>query len=358
MIPENIIICKFNDNTDIFKNKQLYKTNNKISYIADGRLFSPPFYKLIVLFDTVNIVEDDLKKLWNMTILEGFLVIPKNIFNKFDFTKKLKNIKLFKNYVMIHKKNNIIHIADNVWRRAIDFGIYGCQKGGTSAALYNMRKHPDLSMFEHEIHYVDTHLYKGENWFRKHFNYKKKYVGEKNPDLLYLDEYHQIMQTINPFLKIIILLRNPIDRAFSEYKMLLKDTWTDQWDNSKTFEDLIEEELKYRTEEPKNLYNSTFHLLQRGLYFKQIQKLLKYFPRQNILILMSENTKNNMTDEYNKIYDFLGVKKLYDIEYEFRHVGNYNDKIHKNTYEKLINYFKDDVTKLEKFLGYKTNWFK
>jgi len=350
-IPKNIIFCNKNDNIDIFINKNPYIINKKIHYVANGYEFNPPFFEIIILFDTVKTTEQDLKLLWNMVLINGFLIIPNNKFNFFKDTNDIVvETKTYKNYVMIHKKNNFVYNPDDKWR-IIDFMIMSFQKCGTSACATNIGKHPDIFMAKEEIHFFDKFWINGIKWYKSHFDYSKKMIGEKTPDYGYLEWNLPMIQQINPFLKIILLIRNPIDRAFSSYNME-KTTWGE----TKSFEECIEEEKKYRMNEITNLHNGTKHHLQKGLYFKQITELLLYFPRQNIIILQSEIIKNNMQEEYNKIYEFLNLKKIYDINYTEERVGNYNDKINPKTYDSLIDFYKEDVKSLEDFIGYKTNW--
>ena len=348
MIPNNIIFCQEDDDIDIFKKEDPYVYHGKIHYVANGFLFNPPFYNIIILLETVKANDQDLKLLWNMTKYNGYLIIPTD---KMNFFKNEKNTKEFKNYTQIHKTNNIVYTPELKWR-TVDFGIFGVQKGGTTAAMKNLAKHPDLSLYKNEIHFFDKFWYKGVEWYKKHFDYSKKLVGEKTPDIMYINECFPLINAVNPFIKMIFFLRNPINRAYSEYRMMQT-----QWGVKKTFEECIEEELKYRTSEPKNLHNSTDHILQRGLYFKQIQNLLVYFPKSNMIFLISEQVKDNMEKEYNKIYTFLNVKELNNVEYTLEFITSYNKEINKKTYDKLIDYYKEDVKKLEEFLGFKTDWF-
>lgn len=348
MIPNSIIFCHADDNIDIFKKQDPYIFPGQIHYAANGFLFNPPFYNIVILFETFKANEQDLKLLWNMTKQDGFLILPDD---KMDFFKNEKDVKKYKNYTMIHKTNNIVYPPDNKWR-TVDFGIFGVQKGGTTAAMVNLAKHPDLYLHKTEIHFFDKYWFKGLEWYKKHFNYSKKLVGEKTPDIIYIDECFPLINAVNPFIKMIFFLRNPINRAYSEFRMLQV-----KWGIKKTFQECIDEEMKYRIDEPKNLHNSTDHILQRGLYFKQIQNLLKYFPKSNMIFLISEKVRNNMEDEYNKIYKFLNVKELHNQDYTEEFVTSYEKELDKTTYNNLIDYYKEDVKKLEEFLGFKTDWF-
>jgi hypothetical protein len=344
----NIILCNdINDNIDIFKKENPYIYTGKPYILIDGNFFNPPFFKILIINDNLKINDYDIKILYNNVIIDGFFIIPYKYFHLFN---NLKNeTKKYKEYVMIKKKNNIIFHLKN---RIIDCIICGVQKASTTSALKNLSKHPDISSYPEEIHYFDINWKKGVQFYEKHFDYSKKIIMEKTPDLLYLSHTFPLIQSLNPFVKLIIFLRNPIDRAYSAWNMSIENKWT-----TLTFEECIEEELTFRIGENKLFYPATNHYLQRGLYYKQIKKLLKFFPKQNIIILISEKIRDNMEKEYNKIYDFLNIPKLNNIDYTKERVGNYNEKIKKDTYDKLIIFFKEDVSKLEKFLGYGLDWF-
>jgi hypothetical protein len=288
-----------------------------------------------------------------MTLIGGTIIFFNDQYKY--FFKNSVHKKNYLDYYQIKKFDNIIY--NFPFTRVVDFIIMGTQKGGTTAAMLNLEKHPDISLFHDEIKFFDYHWTKGIEWYKKHFDYKKKLVGEKNPNLLYLDYTYPMVQKLNPCVKIILFLRNPIDRAYSAWYMFTTK-FTDNKENKISFEKAYEDELNYRLDEIPTFNTSNKHILQRGLYHKQIQKLLKFFPIQNILILISENVIKNMNEEYNKIYSFLDLSN-YNTEYTEELVGDYDKKnkdISSELYNKLIKFYKDDVSKLEKMLGLKTNW--
>ena len=97
--------------------------------------------------------------------------------------------------------------------------------------------------------------------------------------------------------------------------------------------------------------------LSRGFYYKQIKELLKWFPIQNILILISEHVKENMNKEYNKVYDFLNLPSPNQpLNYQLEHVSKNNSKTNNSFYNQLIQVYKTDILQLEKFLEIKTGW--
>lgn len=159
-----------------------------------------------------------------------------------------------------------------------------------------------------------------------------------------------LIQSVNPYVKLILVLRNPIDRAYSAWKLNVK-----YFEEKKTFEEAVFNELNQKENTNKTFYSIIDNYLQRGLYFQQIEKLLKWFPKQNLLILISENIKENPFEEYKKIYDFLNLDSLKTQKYEITHVSNDTSKINKKLYNDLIKYYKEDVSKLEKLLNIQLN---
>ena len=229
-------------------------------------------------------------------------------------------------------------------------------KGGTTAAITNLSKHPDISMVKEEIHYFDKmDVYqKGIDWYKSHFDYRKKRVGDKAPDVMYMPSCLYLLQMVNPHVKIILFLRNPIERAYSHWKML-----RDSFNIKLSFEYLIDNELNFRMGENRFYYEAFHnHLIQRGFYYQQIMEILKYFSKDNLLIIISEKVRGNMDVEYQNIFRFLEIGEFHS-NFKENFVSKSNDILSKNSnlYKKLLSIFEIDKINLEKFLGYKTGWW-
>ena len=146
----NIIFYNNNINIDEFKNK--YKLTNWMStdnlYLTyKAKIYNPPFFNNIISIQENNV--EEVQKIWNMTILNGYFII----------SNKFKN--LFKNIIEEH--NNFILIHKNIYKlytfpkyRIIDFIIAGTMKGGTTAGITNLNKHKDINMTKNEIQYFDN----------------------------------------------------------------------------------------------------------------------------------------------------------------------------------------------------------
>ena len=309
----------FKKKFDLIKNKKIifFKSNDAFQ-IMKGGIYNPPFFKYLVYEQPKNKV--DIEIAWNSTLINGYLIIPES-FSKFlkNKQKKYKIIKINnKNYCLYHKSNSDVFIFYDKYR-IVDFCIIGVEKGGTTYLMKNLSKvkNVNMAMPNHhpggEMHFLDSHMMKMHGsikWLQSHFDYKSKLVGYKNPNLIYLDYTHYYLSKLNPYLKMILVLRNPIDRAYSEWHMFNKETnYVKNTGNFKSFEESINDELNLRLNEIPTLESANFHHLQRGLYYKQIKNLLKYFPRDNLLILLNDDLKNKERN-ISKNIEFIGMKNI------------------------------------------------
>jgi len=333
---------------NIDKTRTVYK---KIYEIYGAKYFSYIFFEQITLSHTLEKISTyDIKMISNCLLINGTITIPENIMspsisqflNEYltEITpKQLKSSKL-NNYIY-RKHNNTIQ-EYNTKQTLPNTLIIGIQKSNTTSVLLNLRKHSEISAPSDEIHYHDILLHKGQQWYSSNFN-KNKIILEKNPNLIYLTNTHQIIQSINPFTKHIIILRNPIERAYSSYNMVNTNGWTHH-----SFKESIDNELS--VVEPKTFHSSVYHFLKMGLYYEQLIELYKYFPKQNCLILFTEDFKENSQAEYNKIFTFLNIspKILPNVN---ERVGIYRESISEDIKKELITYFKPDILKLEILLN-------
>lgn len=342
---------------DSFRNKYNFQnwcySSLHVYQIYYGKAYNPAFFNNIISLQKNNL--EDVQKIWNMTLINGMILL--HPYFKYYFQKSI----LFEDpkYILIKKNIRITYPIPNKYR-IIDFMIAGTMKGGTTSAMDNFYKHPQISMVKNEIHFFDIkeEYLKGVEWYKSHFDYSKKMVGDKAPDVMYMYSCLELLQNINPQVKIILFLRNPIDRAYSHWKMIKYDIGKNN--EIPSFEDCVKDELQNRMGEIRS-YNVSLlsHFIQRGFYYQQIQEILKYFPKDNLFIAISEKIRENMDGEYQNIFEFLGVDKFHT-KFEEKYVSkNPEDKLDKNCklYKDLKKLYDNDVKKLEKMIGYKTNWW-
>jgi hypothetical protein len=347
----SILICNNSLNTPIEFENTDHIYSSKIYLLYDAKVINPPFFNTIIVTRD-DLIRDELMMIYNMLLINGKLIMHKKYKSYFK-----ESIHYNNNYVIFTKYSNKQHIFPN--NRTVEFIIAGVQKAGTTALSINIGKHPDIYIdirkdpFKTEVHFFDIFWKKGISFYKKMFNYSKKIVGEKTPDLIYLPYTFPLIQSVNPYVKIIIILRNPIERAFSAWKFTKK-----YFGEARSFEQSIQQELENIGNINITFYTSATHYLQRGLYYKQISELLKWFPMQNILVLISEQVKLNMSNEYDKVFNFLNVKSLNHVYYDIEFESDDKSSVSEDLYNELFLFYKQDIQLLEELLNIKTGWEK
>lgn len=237
--------------------------------------------------------------------------------------------------------------------KIVDFIIIGGARCGTWAALCNLRKHPQIAMPEKEMHFFDSFLDKKKTtkWYREQFSgemFKNKVVGEKTPAYIYFDACHSWMKNVAPDVKLILLIRNPVDRFFSQWN--LQRHWFEDKGTRFTLHEMLKRDMAHMQQ--KAYQQTRLDSIQRGLYFEQITHLLQYFPTQQLYVAISERVKTDMKTEYNRMYQFLGVDE-FDGDYEESGSEPYDGYELSNLMRRwLIKYYKPHNQMLFEWLGH------
>ena len=241
-----------------------------------------------------------------------------------------------------------------------NFICIGVQKGGTTSLREYLNKHPEIYMASGEKHFFDRKLSDGElsdkciKKYEESFETNKKIVGEKTPSYNYLRYAVDRIYDYDKNMKLIILLREPISRAFSQYNMVLnkqKKTLNDRTDEQ-IFNEVISEENIKLNELTSN--GARGYFIIRGFYDEILEYILSKFPRDNLYIGISEEINQNKVKYYNEIYKFLGATKLKKINYKLNmNVRKYTKRIPKKLEKYLYNIYKPHNEKLYKILGRK-----
>jgi len=175
-----------------------------------------------------------------------------------------------------------------------DFLIIGVQKAGTVAAAKNLSLHPDIYCDSKELHFFDEH-WKQLGWYKRQIQRRAKrrpraeLIGEKTPSYIM---YPDRMAEVVPNARLVLLLRNPVERAISRWCSARSDRI-----NRPDALDLMH----------RDMVGDWDKLLTRGIYYKQVRRLFHFFDRQRVCICISERVQENMAGEYGRIMGFLGV---------------------------------------------------
>ena len=214
------------------------------------------------------------------------------------------------------------------FRKLPDFLIIGTQKGGTSSLFHFIEQHPAVRVsIAKEIHYFDLKYRKGEYWYRGYFPYAwdRRITGEASPFYLFHPQVPTRVRQDVPRAKIIILLRDPVERAFSHYRMNVKDgTETLSFEEALAAEgqriggdvDQMGADDRYTGREYRH-----YSYIARGFYDEQLKRWLQYYPREQILLLKSEDLFANPAPVVWQVFRFLGVDPDADIKYDGKNEG-------------------------------------
>jgi hypothetical protein len=213
--------------------------------------------------------------------------------------------------------------------RRIQFFIAGVQKGGTTALDQMLRKHPAIQMATvKEVHFFDNDTvdWSAPNLDLLHskFDWTNNHVvrGEATPIYLYWPESLARIRNYNLEARFIIGLRHPSFRAFSHWRMEFM-----RGNETLPFCEAIQEKARHRVGNAPNGVHRIFSYLERGLYFPQIVRLLRLFPRHQIYFFRTDRLWSDQDHVLGEIQDFLGVnhditvKKKYIVPINSSHLG-------------------------------------
>tara|TARA_B110000238_G_scaffold164214_1_gene179077 strand:+ start:1169 stop:2038 length:870 start_codon:yes stop_codon:yes gene_type:complete len=206
----------------------------------------------------------------------------------------------------------------------VDFFIVGAPKAGTTSLYHYLNEHPQIEMSlqkepdyfsDKEIQiqglYYSRNRIDTEEKYNGLFNTQKKDVifGEGSVSYLFYPTVAQDIKVYNPMAKIIIMLRNPIDRAFSHYLMDYRLGLV-----SDSFEDIINKKSKH-----KNAHLFYQQYIKVGEYAAQLKRYCDIFDKKNILLIDYENFKSDVTGTVNSAYSFLNISAEFSVDINKKH---------------------------------------
>jgi Sulfotransferase domain len=249
-------------------------------------------------------------------------------------------------------------------RKLPHFLIIGAMKCGTSSLYRNLVNHPQvISATKKEVHFFDKKFNLGLNWYLNHFpllmdntNKHDFITGEASPKyLVHPDAPKRAYETL-PNAKLIVLLRNPIDRAYSHYHHM-----TRKGKELLTFEEAIMREAEQLNQQMENVLENYKTIptsyLTRGIYANQLERWMKYYPREQFLILKSEDFFKDTQSTFKHVTDFLGLPEYNFSESKQWNVGQYNG-MEEQQREWLKVFFKPHNERLYQLLGRNFEWDK
>jgi len=189
--------------------------------------------------------------------------------------------------------------------KPIDLAIVGAQKAGTTSLKYYLGEHPEICSHERiEFRFFvdETEYNQGyKNIFKKYFSH---YNGEprlvvKNVELMYNPQALKRLKEHNPDVKLVLILRHPVDRAYSAWLYELRKGR----EKVKSFEEAI---CLNDLFSDKNL-SEKINYINRSLYYKHLNNIFELFPKEQVKVFLFEEFKKNPLSISKMIFEWLNV---------------------------------------------------
>ena len=253
-----------------------------------------------------------------------------------------------------------------------NFFVIGGVRCGTTSIYHYLGQHNCIKQAAYdELGYFDDNFHLGLNWYRSLFptkfmqkniesEYKKFLTYDVTPFYIYNPLVVDRIFKFSPNAKIIAVLRNPIDRAYSNYNQKMQD----EGDTKTTFEEIVYSEIEKIENDENDEENHAFLvdefyelLLARGFYAKQLEFWFKKFPRKNVLLISSEELATNTDKTVSEIFEFLEVPNQKISDLTKQNERKY-PRMKDSTRNTLINFYKPYNEKLFSMLDSKFDWDK
>jgi hypothetical protein len=259
-----------------------------------------------------------------------------------------------------------------------DFLVVGTKRGGTTSLHHHLLAHPDVvPMFParrlKSPMYYSQYFEKGDRWYRSHFatqlyrrslrlgRHRPNVTGESSPYYMYNPHAAARIQHDIPDVKIVILLRDPVRRAYSHY-------WerVDNRVEPLSFTDALAAEPERLAGEMERmmadpLYYSEAHdwysYRDRGIYAPQLRRFFDLFPREQLLVLPSESFYRDVQSAYDKVTDFLGIAR-HTLATRPRHNYLPVPPMDADTQAELIEFFREHNDQTYALLGDDLGWLR
>jgi hypothetical protein len=174
-----------------------------------------------------------------------------------------------------------------------DFAYIGTSKAGSTWLFNALAHHPDVHLASSKgLYYFDQHFDQGRQWYLDQFAGagEASAVGEISHSYLSSPEAAARIAEFNPRMRLLVCLREPVDRAFSDYLDLVKNG---QFDGSFT-----------------TALDRFPRLLDRGRYATHLQRYLDRFPAEQLLVSLFDDLRQDPQAYADEVFDFLGVRRL------------------------------------------------
>lgn len=242
-----------------------------------------------------------------------------------------------------------------------NFLVIGVKKGGTTSIYHYLIQHPQiLPGIKKEIDFWSFYFHRGLDWYQAHFpaipESEKLLTGEASPSYFDSPDTPPRLFHFFPKIKLIVLLRNPVDRAISNYyhevRLKAENMSVEEIINSR-LQKLIKTSSSLAKE--KDYWNYRGDYIASSVYLDWLKEWLNIFPREQLLILPSEEFYSDPKITMKQVFNFLDLPDYQIQDYPKFNAASYAS-ISKSLRQKLNDYFQSHNQRLEEYLGMKFGW--
>lgn len=264
------------------------------------------------------------------------------------------------------------------YRRGLpDFLVIGTKRGGTTSLFNYLLMHPGvLGLFPQvrgrkSTDYFFTNYVFGENWYRSHFHTEahltrladrlgyRPVSGEASPYYLWDSRVAERVAGLVPGIRAIALLRDPVERAWSHYQER-----TQNGVEPLSFEEALRAEQSRTAEDRARMsaddgYHSRafdwYAYRERGIYLPQLQNWTRSFPREQLLVIRSEDMYADAQAVFDNVCDFLGLPRI-PLPTKKTFNASARAPMPESVRADLSAYYRRPNQELEAYLGRPLNW--
>jgi Sulfotransferase domain len=245
-----------------------------------------------------------------------------------------------------------------------DYIIIGAQRSGTTSLHKYLIQHPAIATpATKEPRFFDVHFARGVGWYKSFFPTRKqldnRIVGEASPDYFFHPLAPRRVADCLPDVRLILLLRDPVERAFSHYchQVALGYEKRGFQEAIAAEEELLagEEAAMRRNPNYMSFVRDHFSYLARGLYGHQLKWWLEVMPRDRLLIRPAESLYEEPDGTYNEVLRFLGVSAYSLSRYHAANAFS-QGSLPEATRSRLVDYFRPHNERLSELVGRDLGW--
>lgn len=262
--------------------------------------------------------------------------------------------------------------ATSAFRPLPDFVVIGAQKAGTTALYAYLRWHPAaLGPSWKEVSFFDRHYRRGEAWYRGQFPNKLRVelatrrsrtealVGEASPSYLFHPLAPARIRALVPQVRLIAVLRDPVERAFSHYnhEVALGREPLSFEQALDAEESRMQGELARMLADPAYFSHAwwNYTYAARGRYAEQLERWLAVFPREQLLVLTTEELAAQPAETYRRTLEFLGLPPQTLTSFPRLNTREYGE-MSAAARERLADHYAEPNRRLAELLGRELGW--